>query len=124
MSVQNEKQIKGQPIMYACAGCADLGELSDQVCRHLRREGFAVAGSSCLAGIGAGLRSFIDAAKAQERVITVDGCAVGCAKKIIEKIDLLPESIILTDMGYIKGETKVTTELVNKLGQEIIALKR
>ena len=47
------------------------------------KEGYAKPTASCLAGIGAGIQTFIEAAKSVDEVITVDGCGMLCAKKII-----------------------------------------
>ena len=68
-------------VVYGCAGCADVGFIADDVSRKLRRDGFASPKASCLAGIGAGIQPFIEAAKAADMVITIDGCEIGCAKK-------------------------------------------
>jgi uncharacterized metal-binding protein len=106
--------------VYACAGCADVGQAADLAARSLRKSGFATPGSSCLAGIGAGIQSFIDAANESSEVITIDGCGVGCAKKTIENIGLTPNSFVLTDMGCVKGGTACTTELVNRLASDIV----
>jgi len=114
LQARNEKRI-----VYSCSGCADVGELADQVCRKLRKEGYAKTSGSCLAGIGAGFSSFIDAAKEVETVLTIDGCPVGCAKKIIENIGITPQTIFLTELGVVKGQTVVTTELVNQMTQSI-----
>jgi len=75
-------------VVYACSGCADVGEIADQVSRKLRQDGFATSKASCIVGIGAGLKPFIDAAKAADTVITIDGCEILCAKKTIENIGL------------------------------------
>lgn len=107
-------------IVYACAGCADVGSIADQVGRKLRQDGFATPKSSCLAGIGAGIKPFIDAAKAADVVITIDGCEVECAKKTLENIGLEPQAVILTKMGLEKGKTIPTTELVNNLCDTIV----
>ena len=106
-------------IVYACAGCADVGEIADRVSRKLRRDGFASQKSSCLSGIGAGLQGFIDAAKAAESVVTIDGCSVACTKKMIENIGIHPCAIFLTDMGLVKGDSVVTPDLVDRLAQSI-----
>lgn len=106
-------------IIYACAGCADVGEIADRVSRKLRKDGFATSKASCLAGIGAGLQGFIEAAKAAESVVTIDGCSVACTKKMIENIGIKPEAIFLTDMGLVKGESPATQELIDQLAQSI-----
>jgi uncharacterized metal-binding protein len=114
-SVDAEKRI-----VYACSGCADVGEIADQVARKLRKDGFATPKASCLAGIGAGLESFIDAAKAAEEVVAIDGCPVFCAKNILENAGLTPVSVLLTDMGCEKGKTPCTPAVVNSLAEQII----
>jgi uncharacterized metal-binding protein len=106
-------------IVYACGGCADVGEVADQVSRKLRKDGFAAAKMSCLAGIGAGIAPFVEAAKAADTVITIDGCGMVCAKKMIEKTGLEPRSIVLTSMGLEKGKTKPAQELTERICREI-----
>lgn len=106
-------------IVYACSGCADVGEVADQVSRKLRTDGFATSKASCLIGIGAGLKPFIDAAKAAETVVTIDGCGVLCAKITIENIGLQPNAVVLTEMGLEKGKTMPSPQLVQALCQSI-----
>lgn len=108
-------------IVYACAGCADVGELADQVSRKMRRDGFATPASSCLVAIGAGLKPFIDAATKADSVVTVDGCPVRCAKLLIEKISVVPQSIVLTELGVEKGKTDVTPQLIEEICEKIYA---
>lgn len=107
-------------IVYSCSGCADVGEVADQVSRKLRKDGFATPKASCLVGIGAGLQPFIDAAKAAESVITVDGCEILCAKKVIQNIGLEPHAVVLTEMGLEKGKTAPSPELTNSICKTIM----
>lgn len=106
-------------IVYACSGCADVGEVADQVSRKLRKDGFATPKASCLVGIGAGLKPFVEAAKAADTVITIDGCEILCAKKLIENIGLEPQTVVLTDMGLEKGKTTPSPELTDALCRSI-----
>lgn len=108
-------------IVYACAGCADVGELSDQVSRHLRKIGFATPHSSCLAGIGAGLKPFVEAAAAHQTILTIDGCKLSCAHLMMKKAGLSAQSVILTDFGVEKGKTTVTPELTEQISQAIMS---
>jgi uncharacterized metal-binding protein len=108
-------------IVYGCAGCSDVGEASDLVSRKMRKEGYAKPTASCLAGVGAGIQTFIDAAKEVEEVITIDGCGMLCAKKIIEHIGITPRAFVLTEMGLEKGKTQITDELIDNLYKEIIS---
>jgi uncharacterized metal-binding protein len=119
MSCCNGKKEETTRIVYACAGCADVGEVSDLVSRKIRKDGYAQPTASCLAGIGAGIQTFIDAAKGVKEVITIDGCGMRCAKKIIENIDITPRTYVLTDMDLEKGKTKISEELIDDLYQKI-----
>lgn len=105
--------------VYSCSGCADLGEVADQVCRQLRKEGFAQSSMSCIAGIAAHMKPFIDAAKKVEEVIVIDGCQVICGKKVMEHAEITAISYILTDMGLKKGQTEVTSDVINDICQKI-----
>ena len=119
MECSNCKSDGEKRIVYACAGCADVGEVADQVGRKMRKDGFATLKASCLVGIAAGLQPFIEAAQAAESVITIDGCGVCCAKKVVESINIKPNSVVLTTMGLVKGETPSSVELVENLAKTI-----
>jgi len=105
--------------VYACSGCADVGEIADQVSRQLRKEGFAQSSMSCIAGIAAHMKPFIDAAKKVEEVIVIDGCQVICGKKVMEHAEINAVSYILTDMGLKKGKTEVTSKVINDICNKI-----
>ncbi len=105
--------------VYACSGCADVGEVADQVSRQLRKEGFAQSSMSCIAGIAAHMKPFIDAAKKVEEVIVIDGCQVVCGKKVMEHAEITAVSYILTDMGLTKGKTEVTSDVINDICNKI-----
>ncbi len=107
-------------IVYGCAGCSDVGGVADAVSRKLRQDGFATNKTSCITGIGAGLKPFIDAAKAASMVITIDGCETACAQKVIQNIGVEPKAFFLTKMGLEKGKTTPSPELTAKLCQEIV----
>jgi uncharacterized metal-binding protein len=123
MSCCNGKSQATPKIVYACAGCSDVGEVSDLVSRKMREKGYAQPTASCLAGISAGIQTFIDAAKGIEEVITVDGCGMRCAKKIIESIGIAPKVYVLTEMGLEKGKTKISEDLIDDLYQKITLLR-
>jgi uncharacterized metal-binding protein len=107
----------GTKLIYACSGAADVGEIADRVVRRLRREGFSLM--TCLAGIGAGLSGYVQSAKGADENITIDGCKVACARKMLEKIGVTPSSYILTDFGLIKGEAPVTEGIVAQMCEKI-----
>lgn len=100
----------GTKLLYSCSGSADVGKLADLVTRKLRDDGYARM--TCLAGIGADISGFVVSARGADENITVDGCPQACARKSLERIGVAPLSIVLSDMGYEKGKTPVTDELV------------
>jgi len=108
----------GNILVYSCSGAADVGHLSDLVARKLAQSGFA--GMSCLASVGAHIPSFVESAKSAEVILAIDGCALQCAKRVLEHIDAKPISYVLTNMGYEKGKTKPTDSIVRKLSEEIM----
>ena len=100
-------------LIYSCSGACDTGEISDLAARKLRSEG---AGKMfCLAGIGANLPNFITQAKAADLNIVIDGCPVGCGKKIFEGKGAKIQLFTVTAFGMEKGKTPVTPENIKKV---------
>ena len=99
-------------LIYACSGACDTGEISDLAARKLRADG--VGKMYCLAGLGANLPNFIDQAKSVDLNIVIDGCAVGCGKKIFEGKGAKTKCFAVTDFGMEKGKTPVTPENIKK----------
>ena len=97
-----------------------LNSVSFDECLSSKGIGFASPKASCLVGIGAGIKLFIDAAKAADMIITIDGCEIGCAKKVIENVGLTAQNFILTKLGLKKGETIPSPELSDQLVQTLI----
>ncbi len=100
----------GIKLIYSCSGAADVGEISDRAARQLRKDGFAQG--SCVAALGADLSGFIQSAKGADLNITIDGCPVGCSKKIMEKHGVTPLSYVVTEMGFVKGSSSATPEAI------------
>lgn len=97
-------------IITACSGAANTGLLADRVARGLRERG---NGSMiCLAALGADLSGYIESAKGADLNIAIDGCPVGCGKKIYDKQGIPVMQLLMTDFGAEKGKTAITDELV------------
>jgi len=94
---------KNQDVMIlACSGASNLGQLANQAAVELTREGFGKM--FCVASIGAHLPTFVEAAKKPDGLVTIDGCAVGCARKILEHADVpLQAYVVLYDLGIEKN---------------------
>ena len=110
----NENKESGntqQKLIFTCSGIADVGEIADRAGRKLHKEG--TGKMWCIAGIGAGLSNFIDATKATEKVLVIDGCPVDCGKKMMENAAILNFSHLrVTDIGFEKGKSPASDAAV------------
>ena len=105
-------------LIYSCSGAANTGEMADQISRKLAKEGYG--NMTCLASVGAHISSFVESAKRADENITIDGCSVACAKKILEHIGVTPtKSYTLTEMGVEKGKTPSNEEIISKISNKI-----
>ncbi len=94
---------QGNIMILACAGGSNVGQLSNQAAIELTREG--IGKIFCLAGIGGNLSGFVQSAKDIDRMVTIDGCKVGCAKAILEQAGVpLKEHVVITDLGIEKKQ--------------------
>lgn len=104
-------------LVFSCCGAADVGELADRVARQLNREGSAKM--YCLTGIGAGIQNIVDYSKTASAILAIDGCPVDCTKKLLEKAGFNDFVFMrITDLGYAKGKTAVTEDVVNTVANQ------
>ena len=97
------------PLVYACSGCSDAGELADRIARQLAREG--VAEMSCLAGIGGRVKSLVNKAENAERILAIDGCPLNCTWHTLELAGFKNfEHLELHQLGMRKNLCPVTVE--------------
>lgn len=94
-----------QPRMIlACSGGSNVGQLTNQAAVELTREGQGKM--FCLAGLGGGIPGLVQAARGAVEnggVLVLDGCAVGCAKAIVEQSGLAGyDYLVVTDLGIDK----------------------
>ena len=98
--MDNEQATK-LPLLFACAGGSSVGQLANDVCRELTREGKGKL--SCLAGIGGHIGGIVEMAKNANAVVAVDGCGVKCALKALEAASVpVTQHIVLTELGFAK----------------------
>lgn len=102
-------------MILACSGGSNVGQLSNQVAVELTQEGFGKM--FCLAGIGAHLSGFVQSAKDVPTMVSIDGCPVACAKKMLEHADIpLKAYIAITDLGIEKNkDTNLKREEIEKV---------
>lgn len=102
-------------MILACSGGSNVGQLANQVAVELTQEGFGKM--FCLAGIGAHLSGFVQSAKDVPVMVAIDGCPVGCAKKILEHAEIpLQAYRAITDLGIEKNrDTDLKREEIDKV---------
>lgn len=104
--------------VFACSGAADLGLASDLLARKLHAN--EARTMKCLAFVSAGETEMINSVK-NTNMLVIDGCALDCGKKTFEKNGLMNfRHLRLTDLGYEKGKTKPTEEVIDKMYEEAI----
>ena len=103
-------------LLYACSGAADVGQVADLVARRLDDEEWG--GMSCLSGIGADLSGFIESAREADNII-IDGCPVGCGRKMFEARGLPFTEIVITQQGLVKGSSPATSEVVERMAETV-----
>ncbi len=105
-------------LILACSGGSNVGQLTNQAAVELTREGFGKM--YCLAGLGAGLKGFVEAAGKAPEVLVLDGCPVGCAKAIMANAGVpLRRYLVVTELGI----DKVKDRALAISGQEINTVK-
>lgn len=111
----NEKKTclcgNGEHVVIACSGACDLGQITDLVARKLRDN--KIRKMNCLAAVGADVKPTIEMFKEAD-LLLIDGCAVDCGKKILDNAGINNYKYLrMTDLGYTKGQTPVTKEIVD-----------
>ncbi|NUM53810.1 MAG: putative zinc-binding protein [Candidatus Hydrogenedentes bacterium] len=90
-----------KPLVFACAGCSDVGRLAYDVARELDRRG--IAEMSCLAGIAAGKPAFLRKLRGRHLWL-VDGCPIECALATFANAGhAIARHIRLADYGFKKN---------------------
>lgn len=93
-----------RPIVLACAGCSSAAELSWILAKELDRRG--IAEMSCLAGVAAGKKPFLDKLKGRP-VWLIDGCPIECALGVFGLAGLkVDRHIRLADLGVRKNDSR------------------
>jgi len=118
-------------LIFCCSGASNVGALSYLASIRLAQEGFG--NFSCIAGIGGNISPMIRAAKdAQERIV-IDGCPIGCARRIMDS-NLIPidRYVIVTELGMKKthdfdvddSDVETIVEVVRCPQEDALSLNR
>ena len=93
--------------LFVCFGClSNVGALTGLAGLEVVKEvGLQQANIFCLGGLATESKMVLDKTRAAERIITVDGCPLNCARKIVERAGFTPDRIInlVQDCGLQKG---------------------
>jgi uncharacterized metal-binding protein len=91
-------------LIFPCSGGSDVGAITDQTARKLTRDG--VGKMYCLAGIGGRVDCIMEATKAVDTVLAIDGCPQDCARKTLEHAGFANfQHLRLSDLGMEKGKS-------------------
>jgi len=111
-------------LIFPCAGGSNCGQIANQAAVELTKQ--AIGRIFCLAGIGGHVESMLESAKEAKRVVVIDGCPVGCAKKIMEHANFkVTDYTLVTELGIKKNHDfnlpaddieKVCSDVKKKLG--------
>ncbi|MBI2479847.1 MAG: putative zinc-binding protein [Planctomycetia bacterium] len=114
------------PLLFACSGCSNAGQLANDLAVELHRRGLAEM--SCLAGIGAGKQHFLKQLAGRE-VWIIDGCAIECSLGVFDQVrELVDVHIRLHDLGIRKNVSPPTgprfDDLVEVVLRHVAQLKQ
>lgn len=111
--------IQTPTLILACAGGSNVGQLTNQAAVELTQEGFGKL--SCLAGIGAHLDGFIQAARDIPKLVVIDGCDMACAHGVLEQAEVPVEHyLVVTDLGIKKDKNMhLVREEVDRVKQAV-----
>ncbi|MDP2873369.1 MAG: putative zinc-binding protein [Bacillota bacterium] len=102
----NEQMVTHQNAIFVCfGGLSNTGYITALAgMEAVRQLGLKKASMFCLAGLPAGIKSVAGKTSAARRVITVDGCPMNCARKVVEKAGFTVDKAITlaTDLGVKK----------------------
>jgi uncharacterized metal-binding protein len=101
IDTDSSKDVK--PMILACSGGSNVGQLANRAAVDLTVEGFGAM--FCLAGIGAHLSKFVKSAQDSPAVIAIDGCPIGCVKELLEHAGITTGAYsVITELGIEKNK--------------------
>ncbi len=94
---------EGQPLVYACSGASNLGQLAHDVAVRLDRAGLAEM--SCAEAVAIEADPPFAAARSGRPVIAVSGCPLACAERLLSEHGVgVSSSISLVERGVAKAK--------------------
>lgn len=110
------------PLVFACSGCSEAGQLANRVALELSRRG--AAEMSCLAGVGAEKPPFLKQLRSRE-VWVVDGCPIECALGVFQRIARYVDvTIRLHEFGVRKRDPPLDEQQFAALIEQVLHYAR
>jgi uncharacterized metal-binding protein len=115
----NETPAQPEPLVYACSGASNLGQLSNEIAVRLDRGGLAEM--SCAEAIGIEARPPYEAALSGRPVIAISGCPLACASRLLVEHGVnVTRSVQLENRGVLKAKhVSVGSEEGGRIYEEV-----
>jgi uncharacterized metal-binding protein len=109
-NIRNDKV----PLVFACSGASNVGEIADLAARKLYRKGVTVM--DCPSALSGRIKKQIEKVRKASRAIVIDGCDKDCvARTLINAGFSSYAHIRLDDLGLLKGGARVDEYSVDKV---------
>lgn len=96
-------------VLFPCAGASNTGQISNSAAVRLTLEGYGIL--ACIAGVPVRTPSTMKKVESAECVVVIDGCPVGCARKLLEQQNVrVDRHIVVTELGIEKTGDPVADE--------------
>ncbi len=125
MSIKTAEARHNKPLVYACSGCSNVAQLTNDLAVVLDRQG--IAEMSCISGIGGRVKSLVKIAQSGRPVLALDGCPLNCVRRTLATIDVVPTwHIEVTTFGYKKARQQdcslsAAYELLQHIQSELLS---
>ncbi len=125
MSIKTAEARHNKPLVYACSGCSNVAQLTNDLAVVLDRQG--IAEMSCISGIGGRVKSLVKVAQSGRPVLALDGCPLNCVRHTLATIDVVPTwHIEVTSFGYKKNRQQdcslsAAYELLQHIQSELLS---
>lgn len=88
-------------VVLACSGASNVGQMTNELAKRLHTDG--AAKFFCLAGVGGHVSGMVASVAGADKVLVLDGCPVGCAKRAMEAAGTTGYSYtVVTELGVEK----------------------
>lgn len=102
---KGDRAMRGEMLLFACSGGANVAEVADQLARGLMEEGWG--SMYCLAGLASGIPGMLQTARNARLNVLIDGCGLDCGRRIFEVHGLTNyRQIRLTELGIEKTKSR------------------